>query len=503
MNKNRAIKKWILIAVCCAAIAFVIPIVTVSFLAKDSGDLVIVLDPGHGGADVGAVSDDGRLYESDLNLAIALACREELEKYDGVQVYMTHTGLDYSSTLSLNDRINYVNDVDGDILISLHCNDAENSSAAGSEVYVSHSSYKESYNQNSTELAIGILKNFGDLGMRIRGVKTRLSNGSRMYYHDDGSVEVGDYYAVIGGTIKKYGIPGILVEHGFVTGDEGFLSKADNLTALGVADATAIAEHYGLELAGMNDEPMTDNVELSEEPEAVIITDSDIISASDVTNRIMSLTAMPSVEYYDDMQQTRRDYEHLSVPAKTLIEQSYVDTLYKTLIQLDAQLYPVRLSIDDYSALTVNRLTHAVTGIEPARGAVSGTTVAELSSALKIFVDPEWATEEQSDTAGAFIIIVDEQGNTLDIGAPAVTGTRAQLWKDGELLDELTVVIDNDVSCDGIIDSLDQYTLEDYLYQGKPLSEAAMLAADANGDGVVNADDIEAIVSAIISQKQE
>ena len=73
----------------------------------------------------------------------------------------------------------------------------------------------------------------------------------------------------------------------------------------------------------------------------------------------------------------------------------------------------------------------------------------------------------------------------------------------GELLDELIVVINSDVSCDGVIDSLDQYTLEDHLYNGVAISEAAQLAADGNGDGVVTEEDIQFVVHEIISQKQE
>ena len=501
MNKNRILKKWVIIAALCALIAFVIPLVTMSYMAKDDRDIVIVRDPGHGGADVGAVSSDHRLYEADLNLAIALACRDELERYDGVKVYMTHTGIDYNSTLSLNSRINYVYEVDGDILISLHCNDSDNLEANGSEIYVSHSTYSERYYQQSTELAIGILKKFSDLGMRIRGVKTRLSNGSRMYYHDDGSVEVGDYYAVIGGTIKKYGIPGILVEHGFVTGDEAFLSDAGNLRALGIADATAIAEYYGLQLAGTKP---ADEEDMSGEKEAVIITDADAVSASDVANRLMAIDSISYPEYFDDLQKLRVDYERLSPAAKTLIDPAYVENLYKTIITVDEQVHPLRLALRDSSELDINRINHVISGVDTARGELNGTTAAELSAALVTYVEPDAVTSSGDlySDAGSFIIVVGENGERLDIGERIGTGTRVQLWQYGLLCDQLTVVIKCDISGDGIIDSHDQYLLEDYLYNGLPLGQASLLAADANNDGYVNEDDIEDVVHAIFLQEQ-
>ncbi|MBE6760410.1 MAG: N-acetylmuramoyl-L-alanine amidase, partial [Ruminococcaceae bacterium] len=224
-KKGRLLKKWIIAILCLAVAAFTIPLITTAFLADQEGPVVIVLDPGHGGSDVGAVNYRDGLNEADANLAIALACRDELLKYDGVEVYMTHTGLDKSTRMALGERVACVDTYNADILISLHCNDSSNEAAHGSEVYVSHSQYKDSYNNESTALAVEFLKEFRELGLRIRGVKTRLSNGSRIYYHDNGSVEIGDYYAVIGTTIKRYGVPGILVEHGFVTGDYGYLDS--------------------------------------------------------------------------------------------------------------------------------------------------------------------------------------------------------------------------------------------------------------------------------------
>ena len=55
------------------------------------------------------------------------------------------------------------------------------------------------------------------------------------------------FYTVINES-RVYGIPGIIVEHAFVdnASDAAFLSNEGNLRALGVADATGIAQQYGL-----------------------------------------------------------------------------------------------------------------------------------------------------------------------------------------------------------------------------------------------------------------
>ena len=92
----------------------------------------IVLDPGHGDTDSGAVSLDG-LRESDLVLSIAHRVRAILEPY--VYIFMTR---DDDTFVSLNYRSNYANQL-GDIaaFISIHCNSATNTNATGWEIFTS------------------------------------------------------------------------------------------------------------------------------------------------------------------------------------------------------------------------------------------------------------------------------------------------------------------------------------------------------------------------------
>lgn len=73
-------------------------------MAKNKEDIIIVLDPGHGtpNGDEGAKYEwNGVTYiERDLNLKIAQYCKEDLEKYNGVKVYMTRTTNNNGLTLS-------------------------------------------------------------------------------------------------------------------------------------------------------------------------------------------------------------------------------------------------------------------------------------------------------------------------------------------------------------------------------------------------------------------
>lgn len=76
----------------------------------------VVIDPGHGGTDPGAVKDG--LYEKDINLDIALRLRQLLEEA-GARVVMTRSD---DSSMQLSDRSKMANEVMPDAIISIHCN---------------------------------------------------------------------------------------------------------------------------------------------------------------------------------------------------------------------------------------------------------------------------------------------------------------------------------------------------------------------------------------------
>lgn len=191
------------------------------------GGMVVVLDPGHGGSDPGKVANG--YNEKDLNLKIAKYAKEELEKYSGVTVYLTRTGDSY---VGLEERTEIAKNYKADVFVSLHLNSAVES-ANGAEVYVT---VKDAYKASSTNLANNILSKITGLGIKNRGVKTRLSS--------DG---VNDYYAVIRHSVER-GFPGIIVENAFLTGntDINYLNSDAKLKKLGIANATGIAYAYGL-----------------------------------------------------------------------------------------------------------------------------------------------------------------------------------------------------------------------------------------------------------------
>jgi len=92
----------------------------------------ICIDPGHGGADSGAVGTQPfRLMEKEFNLNLALLLEEELEAR-GHWTIMTRRK---DRSLSLPARANYSNRVSAELFVSIHANAAGNSSVEGMEVY--------------------------------------------------------------------------------------------------------------------------------------------------------------------------------------------------------------------------------------------------------------------------------------------------------------------------------------------------------------------------------
>lgn len=95
---------------------------------------VIVLDPGHGGRDPGAVNRQLGIYEKDIALAVALKVGEYINQYmPDVEVVYTR---DDDRFIELEQRGRIASRAGGDLFISIHANSvANNTRANGAEVY--------------------------------------------------------------------------------------------------------------------------------------------------------------------------------------------------------------------------------------------------------------------------------------------------------------------------------------------------------------------------------
>lgn len=209
---------------------------------------VIFLDPGHDSTHTGASA--GGLREEILNLKIATYCKAELEKYNGVTVYLARNeACPYPGTTAIEDiqcRINAANSVGAKAYISLHINSG-GGGENGAEVYYQNSSWKPGIATTSQILANNIQNNLVSAGIGNRGIKIRDSTPDAAdRYYPDGSLS--DYYAV-NHRGKTAGLPAIIVEHCFISSAydrNNFLSNENSLMRMGVADARGIAETFGL-----------------------------------------------------------------------------------------------------------------------------------------------------------------------------------------------------------------------------------------------------------------
>jgi N-acetylmuramoyl-L-alanine amidase len=100
---------------------------------------VIVIDPGHGGSDPGAIGQGG-LQEKAVNLAVALKTKALLEKA-GAKVVMTRDkdvdvyGPDASDVEELKSRTTIANTLKADVFISIHSNSTVNREIGGTSTY--------------------------------------------------------------------------------------------------------------------------------------------------------------------------------------------------------------------------------------------------------------------------------------------------------------------------------------------------------------------------------
>lgn len=215
--------------------------------SERSGNIVVALDPGHDSTHAGASAFG--LREEDLTLKIANYCKEELETYAGVSVYMTRTTSACphpggSSGSDIAARADAAAAAGAKIFVSFHLNSSTSSAAAGAEVIVPNSSWKPQVGQDGRALAEQIISELTKLGLNNRGIYSKDTTINERY--PDGSLS--DYFSVQIYN-KENGIPGIIVEHAFISNSNDvnrFLASESGLKQLGVADATGIANYLGL-----------------------------------------------------------------------------------------------------------------------------------------------------------------------------------------------------------------------------------------------------------------
>lgn len=191
-------------------------------------DIVIVIDPGHGGGQEGGMYDS--FVEKDMTLVTAKAMKEELEKYEGVKVYLTRED---DREMTLEERVGYAKEAGADMLFCLHYNlSKDHNTLFGAECWVS--AFERYYSEGRSFADIEI-KALEKLGLYSRGIKTRLN--------DDGL----DYYGIIRHA-REQELTCVLIEHCHMdhANDRPFCEGREQWEAFGRLDADCAAKYFRL-----------------------------------------------------------------------------------------------------------------------------------------------------------------------------------------------------------------------------------------------------------------
>lgn len=211
-----------------ALLGTLLPAGSASVQAMHNGKTVIVLDPGHGGSDIGA--NYAPYVEKAMTLCTAAYLYQELSQYDNVEVYLTRTE---DKDVSLAERVDFAHSVNADFLLSLHFNAAGTGDVKSGSMILP-SAFGSLYSQ---ECSFGLLnlQQLAALGLKSHGFWTRLGR--------TGS----DYYGIIRRSVN-YNMPAVITEHCFVDNenDRKFLAQPDSYQKLAHADATALAQYLQL-----------------------------------------------------------------------------------------------------------------------------------------------------------------------------------------------------------------------------------------------------------------
>lgn len=185
----------------------------------------IILDPGHGGEDPGAIGPSG-LKEKDINLKVAEELAKLLRKKLGVEVYLTR---EKDQFVSLDRRAELANQWKGDLFISIHTNAGFNKVAHGVETFFNS---KYPYGEGATAVAerenkqISISDNISPEAKMILWdmLQTRYRKKSNELAHiiqkrlsettglDDRGTKSAGFYV-----LRGVAMPAILVEIGFIS----------------------------------------------------------------------------------------------------------------------------------------------------------------------------------------------------------------------------------------------------------------------------------------------
>jgi len=199
----------------------------------------IVIDPGHGGKDVGAVGPNGTL-EKDVNLQIGLALAKLLNNEGRFKVILTRSN---DTFVTLQERSSIANKAKADLFISLHCNAGLSKDSKGFEVYFLSEKASDDAAAAVARRENAVVEMEGLMGKGRQELESLLWSLARNEHMNESSAIAGHIYQQVSKriTLQNRGVkqagfyvlrgtsmPAILVESAFITHpkEEGLLRSA-------------------------------------------------------------------------------------------------------------------------------------------------------------------------------------------------------------------------------------------------------------------------------------
>ena len=218
---------------------------------------IIVLDPGHGGKDPGAIGYSG-VYEKNITLAMAKELKVILEK-EGYKVHLTRST---DIFIPLRDRVKIARKYNADLFMSIHAESAVNRSAKGLSVYTlsETASDKEAAalaeRENKADVVAGLnllehSKEVSDILINLaqRETMNRSSEfASFMVQEMRKSVKLRDNTHRFAGfaVLKAPDVPSVLLEMGYLSNrtEERLLKQKDYRRKLAVSTSKAVEKYF-------------------------------------------------------------------------------------------------------------------------------------------------------------------------------------------------------------------------------------------------------------------
>lgn len=229
-----------------------------SFLTKR----VVVIDPGHGGHDPGAIGPTG-LQEKDVVLDIALKLRDILSRQSSIEVYLTR---DKDIFIPLEERTAIARKKEADLFVSIHANASPNRAAKGVETYLLNwTNDEEAIRVAARENYISMKRMKERMAAYRNEVERILNDLSRDYKREESLKlaylvqnslisEIGKEHKRINLGVKQAlfyvlvgaSMPSILAEVSFISNpeEERLLAKEDYRTSIAVSIAKGINTYF-------------------------------------------------------------------------------------------------------------------------------------------------------------------------------------------------------------------------------------------------------------------